>query len=95
MPVMRRGGDGYWHYCPACKTEHPLPDKWTFDGNAERPTFSPSFRQFPGDPKRECHYFVRQGVIEYCSDSPHELAGQNVQMPHLEPWAESDEGIDS
>jgi hypothetical protein len=23
---------------------HPLPDSWTFDGNLECPTFSPSFR---------------------------------------------------
>jgi hypothetical protein len=24
---------------------HPLPDKWTFDGNLENPTFTPSFKQ--------------------------------------------------
>jgi hypothetical protein len=41
---LRRGQGMYFHWCPACEEMHPLPDSWTFDGNMESPTFSPSFR---------------------------------------------------
>lgn len=41
---LRRGTDGYFHYCPACKEAHRLPDSWQFNGNLEVPTFTPSFR---------------------------------------------------
>lgn len=35
----------YFHWCPACLELHPLPDVgWTFDGNLEQPTFTPSFK---------------------------------------------------
>jgi hypothetical protein len=28
-----------------------------------------------------CHYFLRDGQIEFCGDSIHALAGQRVQLP--------------
>lgn len=30
-----------------------------------------------------CHYFIRAGMIEFCGDSTHELAGQTVPLPDL------------
>jgi hypothetical protein len=44
------GGEGFAHWCPACKTMHafavskPFSNgaKWRFDGNLESPTFEPS-----------------------------------------------------
>lgn len=43
--VLRRGQGRYFHRCPACEEMHQLPDNgWTFDGNVDRPTFSPSFK---------------------------------------------------
>ncbi|MGE5512372.1 MAG: DUF6527 family protein [Bacteroidota bacterium] len=30
-----------------------------------------------------CHYFIRDGRIEYCSDSTHKLAGRTVDLPPL------------
>lgn len=30
-----------------------------------------------------CHYFIRNGQIEFCSDSTHTLAGQTVSLPDL------------
>lgn len=42
--VLRRGEGRYFHWCPACEEMHPLPDSWQFDGNVEKPTFSPSFK---------------------------------------------------
>lgn len=41
---LRRGEGRYFHWCPACEEMHQLPDGWTFDGNLEAPTFSPSFK---------------------------------------------------
>lgn len=40
---LRRAEGGYLHWCPGCGEMHLLPDGWTFDGNLEAPTFSPSF----------------------------------------------------
>lgn len=35
-------------------------------------------------PDRVCHFFVRDGRIEYCGDSTHGLAGQTVEMTAIE-----------
>lgn len=83
-------GDGMLsHYCPGCKSRHmiavyePFPNGalWTFDGNAESPTFSPSINIVGA-----CHYFIRAGKIEFCGDSKHDLAGQTVDLPDLPNW---------
>lgn len=71
---------------------HPLPDGWTFDGNLEAPTFSPSFAHNwgPNGWKRDdgriimvCHYIVTAGRVAYCGDCTHEQAGQTIDMPAL------------
>jgi len=43
-PYLRRNQDGYAHWCPACKQMHRLPDSWDFNGDVNRPTFTPSFK---------------------------------------------------
>lgn len=84
-----------WHFCPACKDIHGFVvdepfqpnQRWTFDGNAEAPTFSPSMlcRTTFGDEreKKICHYFLRAGIIEFLNDSTHALAGQNIPIPEM------------
>lgn len=42
-PYLRRKADGYVHWCPACEQMHSLPDSWSFNGDLNKPTFSPSF----------------------------------------------------
>lgn len=42
--VLRRQQGGYLHCCPACHDTHQLPDTWAFNGNVEKPSFSPSFK---------------------------------------------------
>lgn len=91
----------YAHYCPGCKTSHdyavdaPFRNgaQWTFNGDAERPTFSPSMKiewGMGGDrPNKVCHYFVTDGQIAYCPDSTHELSGQTVLLPDWAPPAGS------
>lgn len=43
-PILRRATDRYFHWCPACEEMHQLPDSWTFNGDVNKPTFSPSFK---------------------------------------------------
>ena len=101
---MRRLGhsDGYTagglaHWCPACEEMHQFAidgknssgAQWTWDGNVEMPTFSPSMniRTYGGpkgtDVKEVCHYFLKAGVIQYLRDCTHAMKGQNVPLPVL------------
>ena len=68
---------------------------WAFDGNVMCPTFSPSvliktgaavqpgFVREEGDPPEVCHYFLIGGILQFCGDSTHALAGQHVPLPDL------------
>lgn len=85
---------GYGHWCPGCNSGHEINvdavnaqgAKWSFNGDAERPMFSPSINirwgKYAGQQHTEhggiCHYFIRNGKIEYCSDSTHHLSGNTV-----------------
>jgi hypothetical protein len=75
--------------CPGCKHQHFVPAKrWNFNGNIDHPTLSPSVRHFIpaseyGPEKTVCHYFVRDGWIEYCGDCDHSLSGQRVELPEI------------
>lgn len=89
---------GWRFYCPGCKGPHVYGASWRFNGDMERPTFSPSLLVFTPEwtdtetgkkhPRETvCHLFLTDGVLRYCGDSPHELAGQSVPLPDLpEPW---------
>lgn len=102
--LLRKCDGGYLVWCPACSEAHvvavekPLGNgaKWTFNGDLEKPTFSPSllvktgsavdpdFKDGPDDPPTVCHSFIRDGNWEYCPDSRHELAGKTVPIPEWE-----------
>lgn len=41
---LRRTDRGYSHWCPACEEMHVIFDNWKFDGNLDRPTFTPSVK---------------------------------------------------
>ncbi|WP_339767106.1 DUF6527 family protein [uncultured Pseudosulfitobacter sp.] len=85
--------------CPGCGYLHQVTVDgsrgWTFNGDGDRPTFSPSvlvrtgsavdptFVDEPGDPPTVCHSFVTDGRIRFLDDSTHELAGQTVDLPDL------------
>lgn len=109
MVKLVRLNPKYWpagsigHWCPGCDQGHDIavdaPNssgaRWTFDGNAERPTFSPSINIRSGkyaDPSfvdpdgycsSICHYFIRAGKIEFCADSTHHLSGKTVDLPDI------------
>lgn len=72
-------------WCPGCSCAHPYtvlgPKPWTFNGDTERPTFTPSLLVHPTNRNPRCHLFLTDGVLKYCSDSGHALAGQAVPLP--------------
>lgn len=83
-------GVSYSHWCPGCDALHMIAvtapfangAQWSFDGNFDAPTFSPSVNVGPGS-KLQCHYFIRGGAIEFCGDSHHELRGTTVPLPDM------------
>lgn len=88
MKVAKRthGGETWvWYYCPGCKHNHGVPaERWSWNGSLESPTLSPSVKHYirheDGTCETICHYFVREGRIEYCGDCPHDLKGHTVEM---------------
>lgn len=101
-PILRNGTDGrltWW--CPGCDHAHMIQTgagsgpRWGWNGNAEKPTFTPSvlvrtgravdptFVKEAGDPPEVCHSFVVDGQMQFLSDCDHALAGQTVPIP---PW---------
>lgn len=68
-------------FCPGCKCGHGfVVDRWTFNGDYEKPTFNPSMLVNQDNPARRCHSFVRDGNIQFLNDCFHELAGQTVPL---------------
>lgn len=68
-------------WCPACDAPHPFDERWTFDGNHEAPTFSPSMLVHESPGRARCHSFLRAGVWQFLGDCTHALKGTNVPAP--------------
>lgn len=86
--------------CPGCNETHQVAvgdgpgPRWGFNGDYDRPTFTPSilvtwsepsdvpeeFDDTSKDRKFICHSFVTGGQIQFLSDCTHSLAGQTVQL---------------
>ncbi len=76
-------GKKYIFHCPGCECLHSYDVRtdggrpnWTFNGDFDRPTFSPSLLY----PDRICHLFLTDGKIRFLGDCTHKLAGQVVEM---------------
>lgn len=66
--------------------------QWRYNGNPFKPTFSPSMLSWYDPttdeegtvwPGLRCHYFLREGKIQFLDDCTHELKGQTVDLPPL------------
>ena len=78
--VIEKTADGKWiFFCPGCKEHHYINDSWEFNNNLEVPTIKPSIKVSMSG-KTLCHFFVRNGKIEYLNDCVHELANKTVDM---------------
>ena len=79
----RKNGSGflYMFWCPACREPHTFDvqkGQWEFDGDWEKPSFSPSLNLLPEGGR--CHLFLKKGIIEFLPDCRHHLRGQNVPI---------------
>lgn len=106
--VLRQPAPGclsFW--CPGCRDAHQIQigtgpgPRWGWNGNTERPTFTPSvlvtwsmpsdnpaeFDDTSKDVKKVCHSFVTDGQIQFLGDCTHALAGQTVPLAEFpEGW---------
>ena len=87
--------------CPACGFEHSFRvdlighgkwngDTWTFNGDYDKPTFSPSMGANLRKNQEQhpvCHSFLRDGVWQFLGDCSHAMANQHVPMIPPEPDA--------
>jgi len=95
---MFRCPAGHFHYINT-KIPNGQKAKWTFNGNFEFPTFTPSVNEKTGyfvDPETKgdedwlrdnsyhCHFIITDGKIHFCADCSHGLAGQTVELPEME-----------
>jgi hypothetical protein len=78
--------------CPGCECLHGIwttnvdgGPVWTFNGNMEKPTFSPSLKvTYPEKDKTNiCHSFIRDGKIQFLNDCTHKMKGQTVELPEI------------
>lgn len=104
MPKIEECENGLLLFkCPGCDMDHhvyygsgPGP-RWTWNGSADKPTFSPSvlthFNQWNprGVPREQqtlqecvCHIFVTDGQIQFLGDCTHKLAGRTVELPDMD-----------
>lgn len=73
-------------WCPGCENTHIVPvegpKSWTWNKSIAKPTLTPSIALTWGD-ERRCHLFIRDGLLMFCRDSTHELAGLTTPMTPL------------
>lgn len=81
--------------CKACHQHFIQTPRWSFNGDMEKPTFSPSVSEtcnaedHPSYRKEaatsRCHFTITNGMIQYHGDCTHDLKGQTLP---LEAWTE-------
>lgn len=71
-------------WCPACDAPHSFDNRWTFNGDHEKPTFQASMlvHESPGHPR--CHSHLTDGVWLYLQDCTHDKANASIAAPD---WA--------
>jgi len=89
MALLRKKEYEYYvFHCPGCNEDHviytrnPGGPEWTFDGNMEKPTFSPSIKRT--NHLGICHLVITKGEIHYCGDCFHEQQNKICQMVDLD-----------
>lgn len=62
--------------------------RWT---SGDPPVTSENYDQWKANPwpqtdkNNVCHVFITNGMIQFLGDCTHELAGQTVELPNIEP----------
>ncbi len=75
---------GWMAWCPGCDSPHVYDERWTFNGDQDAPTFTPSYLATStfGDKHepRRCHSYLKDGKLQFLPDCTHELAGKTVDL---------------
>ena len=88
---------GIAFFCPGCKEPHAIPTLpsdhgWVWNRSTDSPTVAPSILIYEvtnSEGRRiypRCHFFIKDGQIEFCQDSQHPLAGKTVEIPDWKGW---------
>lgn len=100
--LVKIAGDRLGYWCQGCESSHHVRVKkspetphpcWTWDGDIDAPTFSPSVLctyKAPGD-KSVCHTFIKAGMVQFLGDCTHSFAGKTVPLPDW-PYADGEYG---
>jgi histidinol-phosphatase (PHP family) len=101
LKLLRNHGSGriecaiFW--CPGCREVHPYTINvstrpcWQWNANLEKPTFTPSLLCSKDDPKRICHLYLTDGIIDYLGDCHHALKGTKVPLIDIPgEWGEEE-----
>lgn len=94
---LRRLTGGYAHWCPGCEEMHYISasdpqskrPQWSFNGDIENPTFSPSMK-LSKKGVVHCHYFLRDGKLQFLRDCTHDFAGKTIPLPELPKFMRDD-----
>ncbi len=86
MAKVHKVGEWLQWHCLGCGCGHranvePVPEKpkpWRWNRSLEAPTLQPSVN-YPG----VCHFWMKEGKIEFLADCKHALAGQTVEMEEI------------
>lgn len=84
-------------WCPACGFGHVFEyPRWSFNGNLDKPTFTPSLRIFvritkevddklidTGEIRTVCHFNLVDGQLQYAGDNPHQFNSQIITMQDI------------
>lgn len=82
----------YHFMCPGCGYIHAVCLKvdagpHEFNRDFEKPTFSPSLvEDFSPNHEKRCHSYIKDGKIQFLDDCWHNLKGQTVELPDIEPY---------
>ena len=105
--VDEKEGEAYTFDCPGCRMSHVIyvsysPDhqarrgsnepRWGFNGDLEKPTFTPSLlvrwdyskEEHGFVEKNVCHSFIRNGNIEFLTDCTHKLSGKTAPLSEVD-----------
>lgn len=89
--ITRSDQDIYVVHCPGCGQRHQIrtrgPEpRWGFNGDMEKPSFTPSLLVNGSEPDRRCHSYITNGQWIFLRDCYHELDGKTVDLPDRPEW---------
>jgi hypothetical protein len=79
-------------FCSGCQHYHMFMTDptssvhWSFNGDAEKPTFTPSLLCNKEYPESRCHSIVTAGKMHFLDDCYHELRGKTRELEDVEVW---------